>query len=82
MDAACTLPFMEFSANRTTFEEAFRKELVMGQIVVLAWYSDLKTTRCSMCLAISVVDMVSLKQLSRVVHQWVEEYQSQKSGEI
>lgn len=75
MDAACTLPFMEFSANRTTFEEAFKKELVMGQIVVLAWYSDLKTTRCSMCLAISAVDMVSLKQLSQVVHQWVEEYQ-------
>ena len=76
MDAACTSPFLEFSADRATFKEAFEKELRVGQIVVLAWYSDLKARRCHTCLAISAVDKVSLEQLYRAVHQWVGENQS------
>ena len=81
MDAACTLPFLAFSASRTTFEEAFEKELQMGQIVVLAWYSDLKAKRSHTCLAVSAVDKNSLNQLYCAVHQWVLENQSSKRSE-
>jgi hypothetical protein len=81
MDAACTLPFMEFSASRTTFRKVFKKELQVGQIVVLAWYSDPKTKRCSACLAVSAVDKISLKQLCGAIQQWVQKNQSRNDVE-
>lgn len=80
MDAVCTLPFMEFSATRKTFEKAFEKELQIGQMVVLAWYSDLKALRCSTCLAVSSVDKDSLGRLCAAIQEWVDENQSLKGG--
>ena len=74
MDEACVLPFMKFSANRNSFKAAFEKELSVGEIIILAWYSDSKALSCSTCLAVAGRDGASLQQNCSNITKWVEDH--------
>jgi ATP-grasp domain len=76
MDEARVLPFMEFFASRAIFKTVFDKELRTGEIIILAWSSDLKTSRSFTCLAVGARDKVSLKELCGRIEEWVREMQS------
>jgi predicted ATP-grasp superfamily ATP-dependent carboligase len=71
MDAACVLPFMQFSGRREGFKARFGRELNRGEIIVLAWFSDLKALKCHMCLAVGGKSRDELDRLCDSIQDWV-----------
>jgi hypothetical protein len=73
MDEACVMPYMGFSASRDSFKTAFGRELRAGEIVILAWFSDPKKSRCFTCLAVGGKNKVLLERLCGSIERWAED---------
>ena len=71
MNEACVLPTMELSTSRASFKTAFEKELQVGEIVILAWCSDLDNSRSFACLALGGKDKASLQGMCGRIEKWV-----------
>lgn len=72
MDAACVLPFIQFSASREDFKRRFGRELGIGEIIVLAWFSEPKALQCHMCLVVGGKNRDLLEMLCGSVKDWAE----------
>lgn len=76
MNIASVTLFIEHTAKRSQFMDSFQIELQEGKIVVIAWYSNPRTARCSMCLAVSAIDKITMKKLYENILLWVASRQN------
>ncbi|KAI1737181.1 hypothetical protein F4680DRAFT_429640 [Xylaria scruposa] len=73
MDTSCVLPYMEFFATRTEFTTAFANELLQGSIIILAWWSDPRSSHSWVCVAVGSKERALLSTICERIVEWVRE---------